>query len=94
MACAYEVVKHVVRHDLPARAKALEPVMTECLEGLADRHRSVQQARAIGLFGCADLVDADGRAVQPLQVRKSAGRKPPDELSSLQDELSSPIFLS
>merc|ERR1719498_727981 len=55
MACAYEVLKHTVKHDLAGNAAALEPVMVEELEKLVAKHSSVQQGRAIGLFGCLDL---------------------------------------
>jgi len=65
MACAYECVKFTIKEDLPGKAKALEPVMMEELQGLVDRHVSVKQGRAIGLFGCADLqADESGRDIQ------------------------------
>jgi len=65
MACAYEVLKYLVQHDLPAKAAALEPVMIEEMSGLVERHPSVRQARCVGLFGCLDLVDPQtGRFVQ------------------------------
>jgi adenosylmethionine-8-amino-7-oxononanoate aminotransferase len=63
-ACAYECVKHVVEHGLPERAARLEPVMVEEIQRLVDRHGSVRQGRAIGLFGCIDLVGPDGNMVQ------------------------------
>lgn len=39
----------------------------ECMQGLVDAHPSVRQGRAVGLFGCLDLVDASGQLIQPLQ---------------------------
>merc|ERR1719498_890334 len=71
MACAYEVLKHAVKHDLAGNAAALEPVMVEELENIVEKHSSVRQARAIGLFGCLDLVGADGQSLQALQDRQS-----------------------
>ena len=64
--CAYECVKHLVDHDLVARAKALEPVLLDGLQRLVDEHACVKQARGVGLFGCVDTVDPSGRLSQPL----------------------------
>ena len=97
MACAYECVKHLVKHDLPGHAANLEEVMLEWHEvrraitrnsaqfgesrrnsprfsdaphlprqRLVESHPSVLQARAVGLFGCLDLVDGNGAELQPL----------------------------
>merc|ERR1712176_609743 len=38
MACAYECVKHTVKHDLTAHAAALEPVMVEEMSRLVEKH--------------------------------------------------------
>jgi len=67
VSCAYECVKHVVKHDLTTRAAKLESVMVEELELLVEKHSSVRQARAIGLFGCLDLIGEDGNMVQQYQ---------------------------
>jgi len=64
LACAYECVKHLLEHNIPAHAKAMEATMVEEMGALLERHPSVRQARAAGLFGCLDLVDADGQYVQ------------------------------
>mmetsp|Transcript_77282 Transcript_77282/g.216004 ORF Transcript_77282/g.216004 Transcript_77282/m.216004 type:complete len:531 (+) Transcript_77282:83-1675(+) len=66
MACAYESVKYLIEQKLPERAKALEPIMMEEINGIVERHPSVKAGRAIGLFGCLDLQGKDGRAIQPL----------------------------
>lgn len=66
LACAYEVVKHMLDTDVVGNAKRLEPVMHECMQTLLDTHPTVRQARALGLFGCLDLVDAKGAYIQPL----------------------------
>ena len=47
-------------------AAAMEPVMAECTAQLVERHPSVRAGRAIGLFGCLDLVGTDGKYMQPL----------------------------
>jgi len=67
LACAYECVKHVIKEQLPSRAAALEPVMVEQMQHLVEAHPSVRQARAIGLFGCLDLVGPDGNMIQQYQ---------------------------
>lgn len=67
VACAYECIKHVVAHNLVGRAAAMEKVMVEEMQVLVEKHTSVRQARAIGLFGCLDLVGEDGNMVQQYQ---------------------------
>jgi len=67
MACAYEVLKHTVKHNLVGNAAAFESVMVEEMERLVQKHSSVRQARAIGLFGCLDLVGPDGKNIQEYQ---------------------------
>jgi adenosylmethionine-8-amino-7-oxononanoate aminotransferase len=72
MACAYECVKYTVQQRLPQKAKALQSVMMEEINTIVEKHTSVKQGRAIGLFGCLDLQQPDGKAIQPL-----AGPSPP-----------------
>jgi len=71
MACAYECVKHTVKENLAAKSAALGPVMVEEMGKLVEKHNSVRQARAIGLFGCLDLVGADGNFIQAYQDAQS-----------------------
>jgi len=71
MACAYECVKHTLKHDLAGKAAAMEPIMVEELQKIVEKHRSVRQARAIGLFGCLDLVGEDGNCLQEYQQPQS-----------------------
>jgi len=66
MACAYECVKHTVEQQLPQKAKRLQKVMIEEINKLVEKHVSVKQGRAIGLFGCLDLQQSDGRSVSVL----------------------------
>jgi len=67
MACAYESVKFTLKHDLVGNAAALEPVMVEEMEKIVSKHSSVRQGRAIGLFGCLDLIGSDGQSIQDYQ---------------------------
>jgi adenosylmethionine-8-amino-7-oxononanoate aminotransferase len=72
MACAYECVKYTLQQRLPQRAKALQSVMMEEINAIVAKHSSVKQGRAIGLFGCLDLQQPDGKMIQPL-----SGPSPP-----------------
>jgi len=67
LACAYEVVKHVVKENLAERAASFEPLMVEQMQNLVTRHSSVRQARVIGLFGCLDLIGPSGNMIQEYQ---------------------------
>jgi len=71
MACAYECVKHTLKHKLAEKAAAMEPIMVEEMAKIVEKHNSVRQARAIGLFGCLDLVGEDGNSVQDYQHPQS-----------------------
>merc|ERR1719191_61299 len=66
MACAYESVKALLEQQIPQHVTELQTVMMEEIDGLVERHPSVKQGRAIGLFGCLDLQGKDGRAIQQL----------------------------
>jgi len=67
LACAYEVVKHVVKENLAERAASFEPLMVEHMQNLVNKHSCVRQARAVGLFGCLDLIGPDGNMIQEYQ---------------------------
>ena len=67
LACAYESVKYLIEKDLPSRAAQLEEVMVEEMQSIVEKHGSVRQGRAIGLFGCFDLVDEKGTSIQKYQ---------------------------
>jgi len=72
MACAYECVKHTIKEGLVDRAAAMEPIMVEGMQHIVENHPSVRQARAIGLFGCLDLVGEDGNCLQEYQQPQSS----------------------
>ena len=76
LACAYECVKHLLKHDLVGNAARLEPVMRECTDHLVASHPSVRQGRVKGLFGCLDLQGVDGKYMQPLSGPPHAAVKP------------------
>jgi len=76
LACAYECVKHLLKHDLVGNAARLEPVMRECTDDLVASHPSVRQGRVTGLFGCLDLQGVDGRYMQPLAGPPSPATQP------------------
>jgi len=72
MACAYECVKHTLKEKLPERAASMEKIMVEELAKIVEKHSSVRQARAIGLFGCLDLAGPDGSTLQEYQQPQTA----------------------
>eukprot|EP00618_Florenciella_parvula_P018627 CAMPEP_0119467748 /NCGR_PEP_ID=MMETSP1344-20130328/1796_1 /TAXON_ID=236787 /ORGANISM="Florenciella parvula, Strain CCMP2471" /LENGTH=423 /DNA_ID=CAMNT_0007500143 /DNA_START=41 /DNA_END=1312 /DNA_ORIENTATION=- len=67
LACAYESVKHMVKEDVVGHVKKMEPIFLNGIQSLIDEHPSVKQGRGIGLFGCIDTINAEGRLTQPLQ---------------------------
>merc|ERR1711876_60159 len=71
MACAYECVKHTLEHDVVGNAANMEAVMVEEIEKLVKKHPCVRQGRAIGLFGCLDLIGKDGNIIQELHQSQS-----------------------
>jgi len=65
MACAYESVKFLLQEDLVNKAATtIEPIIKKNLNAIADKYPTIASPRAIGAFGCIDLMDANG---QPLQ---------------------------
>merc|ERR1712032_1702468 len=71
MACAYECVKHTIKSNVVSHVAALEPVMVEEIRRIVEKHPCVRQGRAIGLFGCLDLIGSDGNSIQALQQPQS-----------------------
>merc|ERR1719313_1766692 len=60
LACAYESVKTLIEQQIPQHVSEMQNVMMEEIDQLVQRHKSVKQGRAIGLFGCVDLQGRDG----------------------------------
>lgn len=70
----------MIRDEVLEHVQALEPVMTECLQQLLDKHPSVKQARNVGLFGVIDIQknargDFLGRVTDPLSPQMAAFKK-------------------
>lgn len=67
LACAYECVKFMLKENLfEHTATTIAPIMKRRTEALTDKYTTVARSRAIGAFGCLDLVGADGQRVQRL----------------------------
>uniref|UniRef100_A0A7S4S7D8 Uncharacterized protein n=1 Tax=Alexandrium monilatum TaxID=311494 RepID=A0A7S4S7D8_9DINO len=75
LACAYEVVRRNCRENMEKKVERIEDIMLEEIDCLIRKHRCVLQGRAIGAFGCLDLVNAEG---QPLNLLGDA--LPPEAL--------------
>lgn len=60
MAAAYETVKHILQENIVGRVQDMAPLFATCMQDLADRHPCIKQFRAIGLFGCFDVMDIGG----------------------------------
>ncbi|CAE8630467.1 unnamed protein product, partial [Polarella glacialis] len=66
LACAYETVKYFMKEDVIGNVQKMEPIMMEELNKIVAKYKCVRQGRAVGLFGCLDLMDRSGRLVQKL----------------------------
>lgn len=66
LACAYETVKYMLKEQIVEKVQKLEPVMMQELQTLVLKHDSVRQARTVGLFGCLDLQNPEGKFIQRL----------------------------
>jgi len=66
LACAYETVKFMLKEDILSNVQKLEPVMLEEMQNLIVKFDCVRQGRALGLFGCLDLINPSGHPVQSL----------------------------
>ncbi len=66
LAAALAVIEVMEEEGLVERAAALEPVMRQHMDHLAERHPSVREGRCIGLFGMIDLQrNAEGEPLAP-----------------------------
>jgi len=58
LACGYASLKHMLDIGLLEHVKGtVQPVMIEELNRLAEKYPHVRQARAVGAFGCLDLMN-------------------------------------
>ena len=60
MAAAYENVKYILQEDIVGRVQNMAPLFAEGMQNLANQHPCIKQFRAIGLFGCFDVMDISG----------------------------------
>lgn len=61
MAIAYENVKYILQHDIVGRVQKIAPLFESEMMRIADAHPCIKQYRSIGLFGCFDVQDLQGR---------------------------------
>jgi len=58
LAAGYECLKFMLERELVGHAKqVIEPIMKEEIARLVEKHDVVARGRALGAFGCVDLVD-------------------------------------
>merc|ERR1711970_198790 len=58
MACGYASLKHMLDIDLLNHVKNnVQPILISELDRLVQKHAYAKQARALGAFGCLDLMD-------------------------------------
>eukprot|EP01105_Mastigella_eilhardi_P005025 TRINITY_DN1677_c0_g1_i3.p1 TRINITY_DN1677_c0_g1~~TRINITY_DN1677_c0_g1_i3.p1 ORF type:complete len:397 (-),score=106.01 TRINITY_DN1677_c0_g1_i3:43-1233(-) len=55
LASAYAATKWCLKHKLYDHVKDMEPVMIECMNNLARKHRCFKQGRVLGLFGIFEV---------------------------------------
>lgn len=60
MACGYETIKYLLQQDVIGHVQDLAPLFEDEMDKIAERHPSIKQYRAIGLFGCFDVQQPDG----------------------------------
>eukprot|EP00529_Nitzschia_sp_RCC80_P025511 CAMPEP_0113508920 /NCGR_PEP_ID=MMETSP0014_2-20120614/37280_1 /TAXON_ID=2857 /ORGANISM="Nitzschia sp." /LENGTH=526 /DNA_ID=CAMNT_0000404677 /DNA_START=255 /DNA_END=1835 /DNA_ORIENTATION=- /assembly_acc=CAM_ASM_000159 len=61
MAVAYENVKYLLQNNVVGRAQNMAPLFEACMQRLAEDHPSIKQYRSIGMFGCFDVQDTEGK---------------------------------
>jgi taurine---2-oxoglutarate transaminase len=61
LAVAYENIKYLLQNNVVGRARSMAPLFEACMQKIAEDHPSIKQYRSIGLFGCFDVHDLDGR---------------------------------
>lgn len=71
MAVSYENTKYLLQNNIVGRTKAMAPLFEACMQQLVHDHPSVKQYRAIGLFGCLDIQDTQGK--NPKLQHEAAG---------------------
>lgn len=58
LACGYACLKHMLDKDILGHVQNnVQPILIEELNRLVDKYSFIRQARAIGAFGCLDLIN-------------------------------------
>ena len=60
MACAYETLKQLIQTDIVGRVQELAPLFDANMQRVSEQHPCIKQYRAIGLFGCMDVMELAG----------------------------------
>jgi taurine--2-oxoglutarate transaminase len=59
LACGYAVLKHMLDEDIVGTVKNVTaPILKEEMQSLVEDFDCIRQARSVGLFACADLVES------------------------------------
>ena len=59
LACGYAVLKHMLDEDIVGKVKNVTaPILKEEMQSLLEDFACIRQARSVGLFACADLVES------------------------------------
>lgn len=61
MAVSYESTKYLLQNNIVGRTAALAPLFEACMQQLVEDHPCLKQYRSIGLFGCLDVQDVNGK---------------------------------
>lgn len=85
LAIAYECVKYMLENDIVGHVRdTVAPIMKSECERIRDRFASVSEARAIGAFGCLELIDP--RNGQPIQDFSGKNVMHPEAIATLKSE--------
>mmetsp|Transcript_659 Transcript_659/g.1577 ORF Transcript_659/g.1577 Transcript_659/m.1577 type:complete len:515 (+) Transcript_659:140-1684(+) len=61
MAVSYESTKYLLENNIVGRTAAMAPLFEACMQQLVHDHPCLKQYRAVGLFGCLDVQDTNGK---------------------------------
>lgn len=61
IAVSYENTKYILQNNIVGRVQAIAPLFESCMQRLVEDHPCIKQYRAIGLFGCLDVQDINGK---------------------------------
>jgi len=61
LAVAYENIKYLLQNNVVGRVKGMAPLFEACMQQLANDHPCIKQYRSIGMFGCFDVQEMNGK---------------------------------